>query len=298
MDLVALDPPAHARCEYSQYLRRGGYVGIQTKRGCPCKCIYCVYPALEGDTFRLREPADIADEIQSVTAMNSARYFYITDSVFNMPRQFALAVCDEMIRRGLSAKWTAYCNPVGLDEEMAAGLAAAGCIGVELGLDSACDKMLETMGKPFGCDEIRTATSALKKAGLPFSVHLLFGGPGETLDDVRHTAEFIDRCPSANAVFATVGIRIYPGTGIESIARQESVIDADTDLFEPTYYLSARLGPDPQKSVDTVARSRHEWTTATDWRRPLMRIIQFLANRFQVRPQWQDVRNYGKYFRW
>lgn len=291
-------PPAHVKCEYAHYLRRGGYVGIQTKRGCPYRCIYCTYSALEGATFRLRDPGHIVDEIENVAATQSAQYFYFTDSIFNAPREFALSVCDEIIRRSVPVKWMAYCNPVGMDDELASRLLEAGCIGVELGLDSACDKMLTSLGKPFGLEDIHAAMSALKGANLPFSVHLLFGGPGETIQDLQETVEFIDQCAPANAVFATMGIRIYPGTAMEGIARKEGVIGPNTDLFAPTYYLSPGLGPNPQDLIDKIARGRHEWSTETDWCRPMMRVVQFVANYFQMRPQWQDIRNYGKFLRW
>jgi hypothetical protein len=39
----------------------------------------------------------------------------------------------------------------------------------------------------------------------------------------------------------TVGIRIYPGTAFEKIARKESIITEEDDLLLPRFYLARRL---------------------------------------------------------
>jgi putative variant cofactor biosynthesis B12-binding/radical SAM domain protein 1 len=41
-------------------------VGIETKRGCPFECAYCVYPNLQGRALRCREPKAVADEIETL----------------------------------------------------------------------------------------------------------------------------------------------------------------------------------------------------------------------------------------
>ena len=46
--LAQLPMPAHEFCRYQRYIRRGGFVGVQTKRGCPFKCAYCIYPQIGG----------------------------------------------------------------------------------------------------------------------------------------------------------------------------------------------------------------------------------------------------------
>lgn len=296
-ELDAVYLPAHSICDYKRYNKMGGFVSLQTKRGCPFKCIYCVYPVLEGVQYRLRSPEAIADEINSVVADKGVRNFYFSDSVFNTPRPHALAVCREIVRRRLSIKWMAYCNPLGFDDELAGAMVESGCAGVEFGLDVASEKMLEKMGKPFNQAEISRSLKAASDAGLPSAVHLLFGGPGETVKDIRDTQSFLDSCSTPNAVFALLGIRVYANTPIEKTALEEGVISDDTDLFNPLYYVSPGLGEYPMKALDEIARLRPEWSTPTDWSKLIMRVMQKSINRFGSPPQWRNVRNYGKYMR-
>lgn len=296
-DLGCLSPPAHSLCNYKQYVRHGGFAGLQSKRGCPFSCIYCVYSQLEGKRYRLRPPEALADEIGRILQEKKVRHFFFTDSVFNSPREHAIQVCEEIVRRGLAIQWMAYCNPVGFDQELAAVMARSGCVGVEFGLDAATDKMLTAMGKPFTQKDIFRSMEAARKASLPFAVHLLFGGPGEELADIAETQEFLNGCPTAHAVFASIGIRIYENTSLAETARKEELINSRTDFFLPTYYVSKGLGPDPVNSLDAVVRRRPEWSSPIDWNKPLLRAIQQIVNLSGQRPQWKNISNYGKHMR-
>ena len=296
-DLNGIYSPSHDKCSYRQYLSRGGFVSVQTKRGCPFKCIYCVYPLLEGTAYHLRSPENIANEIEALAREKSAASFYFTDSVFNTPREHALSICKELSQRNLSIKWMAYCNPVGFDVALARAMTAAGCVGVEFGLDVATGKMLKKMGKPFTQPDIRNSLKSASDAGLPFALHLLFGGPGECIDDIRETQRFIDSCAVPNAVFALMGIRIYENTPIEKTALAEGVITEQTDLFNPVFYISTELGKSPMKALDEIARERPTWSTPSDWSKMTMRVIQKFINRMGVHPQWRNIQNYGKYLR-
>ena len=289
--------PAHEFCRYGKYLRRGGAVSVQTKRGCPFRCAYCVYPRLEGQRYRLRPTESVVAEVEAVIRNSQSRHFFFVDSVFNDPREHALAMCRELSRRKLPMRWMAFCNPVGFDAELARAMAQAGCEGLEFGLDAATPKMLAAMRKPFGQEEVRIAMQAARDASLPFAVHLLFGGPGETWPDVEEAQSFLNGCAPANSIFASFGIRVYEGTAMQEIALREGALAPKQDLFEPAYYISPALAEHAEENLDRIARRRPEWTSPMDWRRPLMRWIQKAVNFLDVRPQWKDIRGYGQHMR-
>jgi len=295
--LGELSRPAHDLCRYSRYQRRGGFIGVQTKRGCPFKCTYCIYPKLEGRRYRLRPPESVVDEVAAVAAQSDQRHFFFVDSVFNDPRSHALAICKELARRKLPVRWSAFCNPVGFDAELARAMAEAGCEGVEFGLDVACDKMLAAMDKPFGQTETRVALKAAHEAKIPFAIFLLFGGPTETWKDVEDTQNFLNDCAPANAVFATLGLRIFEGTPLVDIAVREGKLPPDQDLFRPVYYLSSAMAEDTEMHLDRIARRNEAWTSPVDWRRFVTRVGQKVTVALNVRPQWKHLRSYGRRMR-
>jgi hypothetical protein len=51
------------------------------------------------------------------------------------------------------------------------------------------------------------------------------------------------------------------------------------------------------RTLDTIARRRDHWTTATDWTSRIVRLVQAVSNRFGGQPQWRNIREYGRHMR-
>ncbi|MCH2185575.1 radical SAM protein [Myxococcota bacterium] len=169
-----------------------GIEGVQTKRGCPLSCMYCTYPLIEGKVGRARKPGAVAEEFLGlVEGGRRVEHVFIVDSVFNLPRRHAKEVCQALIERSVSIPWTCYANPLGFDEALAQLMKDAGCAGMEIGSDSGTDKQLLALKKGFTTDDIRSMSRMAKSVALPDCHTFLLGTPGEGLDDVRRTLDFI-----------------------------------------------------------------------------------------------------------
>ncbi len=60
--------------------------------------------------------------------------------------------------------------------------------------------------------------------------YLLFGGPQEDRDTIRTTLDVVEEMEPTN-LFMMMGLRIYPDTELESIARSENVLSGN--LIKP-----------------------------------------------------------------
>jgi len=198
VDLATLKFVSRRRVDRRHYAA-SGIESVQTKRGCPLHCSYCTYPTIEGHQSRLRPPSHVADELQHIRLeAPEVDHFFVVDSVFNQPRRHALAVSDAVAERGIDLPWTCYANPLGFDGELAEHMVAAGCVGIEVGSDSGSDTVLEKLGKSFDAAAIREAHRVAESAGLLDCHTFLLGTPGETLDEVKRSLDFIvDLAPSA-----------------------------------------------------------------------------------------------------
>jgi radical SAM superfamily enzyme YgiQ (UPF0313 family) len=191
LDMSNLPRPDRARAD-PRYYTEYGIESLQTKRGCPLRCDYCTYPIIEGRVGRTRPPADVVDEWVEITAGRpDVRHVFVVDSVFNLPRAHAKAVCREIIDRGLTIPWTCYANPLGFDAELAQLMAQANCAGMEVGADSGSEEVLKRLRKGFTTEDIQALHRLADEAGIPDCHTFLLGTPGESFDDVLRTLEFI-----------------------------------------------------------------------------------------------------------
>jgi radical SAM superfamily enzyme YgiQ (UPF0313 family) len=191
LDMDAL-PIADRSLVDPRHYQQVGIDSLQTKRGCPLRCEYCTYPIIEGRVGRLRDPAAVVDELISIVEAHAeVNHVFVVDSVFNLPRSHAKAVCREMIERAPAVPWTCYANPLGFDAELADLMARAGCAGMEVGSDSGSDRILKKLRKGFTTDQIRDFNRLAREAELPDCHTFLLGTPGETMDDVLRTLDFI-----------------------------------------------------------------------------------------------------------
>ncbi len=218
----------------SYYLKNGGILNLQTKRGCPFRCDYCTYPAIEGRSMRLIPPEEIARTAVSLEKAG-ARYLFITDSSFNADTHHSRAVARAFKKAGLSIPWGAFFTPLKPPVGYYPALAAAGLTHVEFGTDALCDPVLAAYGKPFTTDQVFEAHDQAVDAGLHVAHYFLLGGPGETPDTLEETLKNIHRLKKT-VVFLFCGMRIYPGTPLYSQALTEGLVNPSSKLLEPVFY--------------------------------------------------------------
>lgn len=215
IDINSLPSPAFDLISLDSYLKNSDGGNIQTKRGCPFKCIFCSYPLIEGRKIRLKNLKKVVCELQDLK-VKGFRYVHFVDSVFNYPEEHAIKICREIKRRGIDdIEWDAYFSPAFFSEELAQELKGAGCRGIIFGTDTASDTMLANLRKPFSKERIKKTTEICHKYGLDFAHHLLLGGPGETEETIYDTLYFMKKLNCK--VLVDVGIQVYENTELANI---------------------------------------------------------------------------------
>lgn len=266
------------------YRDMGGMANIQTKRGCPFRCVYCSYPLIEGTVPILRPLDDVLSEIEELVGAGF-REIYFTDSVFNHPPEYAKQLCAGIVDAGLDIVWTCYASPLGFDREMAALFKLSGCMGVEFGSDSLSEVMLGSLGKPFTAGQARRASLLCAEAGLPFCHAILLGGPGESERTMKETVSALSKFPSTSVIFMT-GIRIIPGTRLHAIAKREGVVREDDPLLEPAFYLSEGVRPLFPSLAKRLSRSHRNWVFPGHSIRFSLPLAETLRRRGARGPLW------------
>lgn len=218
---------------------------VQTKTGCQFECVYCTYPKIEGSICRLKDPESIAETVACFTAAG-LRDIEIVDSVFNAPVDHAMNVCSALARTGSKARLQCLeLNPRHFDDALLTAMERAGFTGMGITLESAADPVLEGLNKGFTSREVHQAAEVVQRHRIPCAWIFLFGGPGETEETVRETLRFAKtRIRPGDIAFFNTGIRVYPGTELEAIARRQGILThSPVEMLAPTFYLSPDVDP-------------------------------------------------------
>ncbi len=228
------------------YLSRMSTVPLQTKLGCRYKCVYCTYRKIEGDTYRLCEPECVIETLQKLVSKGLKDIEFV-DNVFNSPYDHAMEICRLLKKRKHGARLQSLeLNPTFVDDALIDAMEGAGFVGVGITAESASDNVLRRLRKSFTLQDVHNAASVIKRHKLPCIWIFLLGGPGESRQTVAETFAFAERyVRPKDAVFFNIGIRVYPGTELESIAREEGLLDLPPeDMLRPVFYLSPDVEPE------------------------------------------------------
>jgi radical SAM superfamily enzyme YgiQ (UPF0313 family) len=223
------------------YERGGGAWAVHTKRGCPLGCLYCNYPAMEGQRLRQRSAAEVVDEVERVMRTVGPRTFEFTDSTFNVPESHAAGICEEIIRRGVRANFSAVgINPLAASPELFALMKRAGFCSLVITPDSASDTMLRNLRKGFDIERVRRTAQLARESNIRCTWFFLLGGPGETRQTADETISFVETELNWKKFLTVImtGIRILPGTDLARRAMADKYIPANHDLSEPVFYFS------------------------------------------------------------
>ena len=238
-DLDTLPWPDRETFDAAVYREQGGLANIQSKRGCPFHCIYCTYPLIEGRKVRVREPVGVVREIQSLVN-RGLDYIFFVDNNFNFPEEQAEELCREITRQKVPVRWTAYVNPGFMTDRLGEAMKSSGCAALEFGLDAAAPSQLTALGKNFSLPQIREASRICREQDISYCFSLLLGGPGETRDTLEETLVRVGEL-QPTAVIGMTGIRVFPGTRLAQIAREEGLLPAGWNPLEPFFYLSPKV---------------------------------------------------------
>jgi len=244
---------------------------IQTKRGCHMNCIYCSYRYIEGSTVRYRSPAIIAEELDLMVNNYGIKNVFIVDSVFNLDYNHLKATCQEIIDHKIEFNWGANYVPNKNFIELIPLMKESGATHFATGIESFSEEILKSMKKSRTPDEAILTSQKCMELEIEQLIHIIVGGPGETLETVRASFNQLETINSYRGnlwqgdgdVIIFIGMRIYPHTPLQTIAEQESIIQKGENLLKPKFYISPNI-----KEVDLFQLVRNYGQKNPRWMMP------------------------------
>jgi anaerobic magnesium-protoporphyrin IX monomethyl ester cyclase len=237
------------------------YVIVETSRGCPYTCDFCVAPIHQGHKFRERSPKSLVDEIERTYRELGIEFFYLWGDTVTLNVKSFTAFCDELIARQLPIQWFGNARADNLtDPAFVHRLRRAGCWMLALGIESESDEVRKDMVKRLERQKIQAAFANMRQAGIKSFAFFIFGYPGETPQTMDLTTNYaIELDPDFANFYPAVP---YPGTALFDKCVREGLLrpeDADWSRMEYSYYLLRGNGLDDKVVMEAINRARRRF---------------------------------------
>ncbi len=293
-DCPCISPDFRRWVDLKAYLRRLSTVPLQTKLGCKFSCVYCTYRKIEGNRYRLSDPGEVVENIDRLAAAG-LRHIEFVDNVFNSPYDHALAICEKLARMHARVSLQSLeVNPLLVDDTLLTAMERAGFSGIGITVESASGEVLEALRKGFTVEYVYKAADVVRHHAIPCVWIFMLGGPNETRGTVRETLRFAEnRVRPQDVVFLGMGIRVYPGTELEAIARKQGLLSlSPAEMLEPVFYVSPTVEYGWMlKQVKTSMSTHMNFMSSDSLSSPLLPSIHRVAYRLGLRPPlWRHTR--------
>ncbi|MEN8164464.1 MAG: radical SAM protein [Acidobacteriota bacterium] len=211
VDLDALPIPDRKGTDIGAYRGIGGmdsvFTTMITSRGCPHRCTFCSTPR---GAFRARSVASIVEEMSRCAELG-IEHVYFLDDTFPTTGSRARELFETLAGRPDLPSWSCRTIAGGLTEETLSLMKNAGCLRVQVGVETWSDEGLNILGKSTSIEKIRRTFAAARKVGMPSVAYFMLGLPHErSADDVRRLGVFARRLTPTYAMFNV--LTLYPGT--------------------------------------------------------------------------------------
>lgn len=194
---------AHRYFDYNPLGQVYPHAHVWSSRGCPYKCIFCVWPAAmtgndpDGNSVRKvrhYSPEFMLDYLSDIVERYGFKSIYFDDDTFNLGNSHVLKMCEVMRQIGLP--WSAMCRADTSKMETWAVMKESGCFGVKLGFESGNQYVLDKIvNKHLDLEYARSAVHELKRLGMTVHGTFTVGLPGETREQMADTVAFIKSLP-------------------------------------------------------------------------------------------------------
>jgi oxygen-independent coproporphyrinogen-3 oxidase len=152
-----------------------------------------------------------------------------------------------------NAEVTTEANPDTVDERYLNTLAEAGFTRVSIGMQSSVASVLKTLDRTHNPENVAKAVAAAKSAGLQVSVDLIYGTPGESIDDWRESlSTAIGLEPNHISAYSLI---VEPGTKLARQVRSGELSQPSDDDHADKYEIAEEM----------ISAAGFDWYEVCNW---------------------------------
>ena len=229
MDLDKIPWPDYKGFDFQHYLNNITAASVMatkrntlfmlTSRSCPYHCTFCFHTS--GNIYRQRSIDDIFQEMDYLFLKYEFDYIFFVDELFGTSLERLKIFCKKIKKYKIKG-WYSYFRVDQISEEKVELLKQSGCKCMFLGLESADNKVLQSMNKKISIEQIEKALLIIAEKEVPFDGCFIFGDSEETYETAMNTLNWWYEHQEYKLML--LPINCYPGTKIYQSAVSEGRI--------------------------------------------------------------------------
>lgn len=167
---------------------------IHTTRGCPFNCIFCASSYVHGKKVRRMSSERVISDVKRMVEEYHINRLEICDDQFLInDRNRIKQILRELSKFNLDITASSGLSIIGIDDEIAYLLKAAGMHSVSLALESGSEYILkQVIEKPVVLSTVTSVVSKLKENGILVHALIVIGFPGEKEEHREETRRFLE----------------------------------------------------------------------------------------------------------
>jgi len=209
-------------------------LNLQTSRGCPHDCGFCINPVYNKRRWRGLVAGNIVDKTEKLKERYKLDGIIYQEDNFFVDMKRVTQFCQLMRERYLDIGWKANCRIsylIDKDLSFFDMLEKSGCKVLQFGVESGSDRILEILKKRITTKQIIVVNRKLAKTNIECRYNFMIGIPTETREEIEMTLRFIDVLKRENRNLESCFLNIYtpwPSTDLYLKSIQEGFVPPRT----------------------------------------------------------------------
>jgi radical SAM superfamily enzyme YgiQ (UPF0313 family) len=200
--------------QYHNHTYAYPYIDMIAGRGCPNKCMFCLWPqTMMGQRYRFRSAEKVFAEMMYHAEHLPIKEIFFEDDTLTANRTRLRKLCELLIASPRKITWSCNSRCDMDDYELLCLMKKAGCRMLLIGPESGNQQILNNVNKNLTIEQVEDFCKKAKKAGLLLHSCWVFGLPGETKETIQQTIDFVMKLNTdtiqASSAMPQVGTVLY-----------------------------------------------------------------------------------------
>ena len=256
--------PAFDKALWENHIIIGDRYFTMASRGCPYRCTFCFNnffaelpddKKTKGKYVRLRSVEHVMAELLDAKARyKGLKYIDFQDDVFTTSKEWLQEFLPRY-KAEIGIPFQCLTHPKYMDDDIARWMKDAGCLWVQLGVQSMDEDFKNKIKRFERSDHIRSALGFMNKHGIRVKVDHMFGLPGEPISaQEKALSLYREYVPSRIQTFWTC---FLPGTELMKEGLADGIInEADAKRLNEGLDFYFYRNPENIKNLDMVRAYR------------------------------------------